>query len=75
MAGGGIKGGMTYGSTDEFGHKAVENVVTPNDYQATLMRLFGLDHEKLIFQHNGQPQIITNNRGGRIVEEIIRPIG
>lgn len=75
MAGGGIKGGMTYGSTDEFGHKAVENVVTPNDYQATLMRLFGLDHEKLIFQHNGQPQIITNNRGGRIVEEIIRPVG
>ena len=44
MAGGGIKGGMTYGATDEFGHHAVENVVTPNDYQATLMSLFGLDH-------------------------------
>ncbi|MEZ6121864.1 MAG: DUF1501 domain-containing protein [Planctomycetaceae bacterium] len=35
LAGGGIKGGMTYGNTDEFGHRAVENVVTPNDYQAT----------------------------------------
>ncbi|MEZ6064076.1 MAG: DUF1501 domain-containing protein, partial [Planctomycetaceae bacterium] len=39
LAGGGIKGGMTYGNTDEFGHRAVENVVTPNDYQATLMSL------------------------------------
>lgn len=72
LAGGGIKGGMTFGHTDEFGHKAVENIVTPNDYQATLMKLFGLDHEQLIYHHNGQQQIITNSRGGRVVTEILK---
>ena len=71
MAGGGIRGGMAFGATDEFGHKAVENVVTPNDYQATILRLFGLDYEKLIFQHNGQQQVITNGRTARVVSEIL----
>lgn len=71
MAGGGIRGGMTYGATDEFGHKAVENVVTPNDYQATLMHLFGLDHKQLVYQHNGQQQVITNGREARVVSEIL----
>ena len=71
MAGGGIRGGMTYGQTDEFGHRAVEDVVTPNDYQATLMHLFGLDHEKLVYQHNGQEQIITSGRPARVVKEIL----
>ena len=45
LAGGGIKGGMTYGATDEVGHRAAENVVTPNDFQATLLHLLGLDHD------------------------------
>ncbi len=71
MAGGGIKGGMTYGNTDEFGHKAVENIVTPNDYQATLMHLFGLDYQQLVYQHSGQQQIITNGREARIVHDIL----
>ena len=43
LAGGGIKGGMTYGATDEVGHRAVENVLTPNDYQATILNQLGLD--------------------------------
>src|SRR5205814_10168291 len=42
LAGGGIKGGLTYGATDEVGHRAAENIVTPNDFQATLFQLFGL---------------------------------
>lgn len=71
MAGGGLRSGMVYGATDEFGHKAVENVVTPNDYQATLMSLFGIDHSQVIYYHNGQPQIVTANRSARIVSEII----
>ena len=71
LAGGGIQGGMTYGQTDEFGHRAVENIVTPNDYQATLMHLFGLDHQSLVYHHNGQPQQITNGRPARVVHEIL----
>ena len=71
LAGGGIKGGMTWGNTDEFGHRAVENVVTPNDFQATLMSLFGLDHSKLIYHHNGQPQGLTANRPAKIVTELL----
>ena len=43
LAGGGIKGGVAYGETDELGHKAVKDVVTHNDYHATLLHLFGLD--------------------------------
>ena len=72
LAGGGIKGGMTWGNTDEFGHRAVENVVTPNDYQATLMSLFGLDHSKLIYHHNGQPQGLTANRPAKIVTDLLQ---
>jgi len=71
LAGGGIKGGMTYGETDEVGHRAVTNIVTPNDYQATLLHLFGLDHKKLVYHHNGQEAAITNNRPSRIVQEIL----
>ncbi|MEX0725537.1 MAG: DUF1501 domain-containing protein [Planctomycetaceae bacterium] len=72
LAGGGFKPGMTYGETDEFGHKAVTNVVTPNDYQATLLHLFGIDHQKLAYLHNNQEQKLTNNAPCRVVEEIIR---
>lgn len=72
LAGGGIQGGMTYGNTDEFGHRAVENVVSPNDYQATLLRQFGIDHEQLVYHHNGQPQSITSGRAARVVSEILR---
>jgi len=72
LAGGGIQGGMTFGKTDEFGHRAVENVVTPNDYQATLLQLFGLQHESLVYHHNGQEQQITNGRPARVVTEILR---
>ena len=71
LAGGGIKGGMTYGETDDFGHRAVENIVTPNDYQATVMHLFGIDHKQLLYHHNGQEQIITNRRPARVVTDIM----
>lgn len=71
MAGGGVKGGMAFGKTDEFGHRAVENVVTPNDFQATVMRLFGLDFKQLLYHYNGQEQIITNGRPAKIVTPIL----
>jgi hypothetical protein len=71
LAGGGIRGGMTYGATDEVGHRAVENVVTPNDFQATVLRLLGINHSELLYHHNGQPQSLTNSRPARVVEEIL----
>jgi len=72
LAGGGIKGGMMYGETDEFGHKAVVNPVSPNDYHATLLHLFGLDHTKLVYFHNGQEDHITDNKPCRVVKEILQ---
>lgn len=70
LAGGGIKSGITYGKTDEVGHRAVENIVTANDYQATVLHLFGLNHEQLFFLHNGQQQKLVAGEG-RVVTDII----
>jgi hypothetical protein len=75
LAGGGIKGGLTYGETDEFGHKAVVNPVSPNDYHATLLHLFGLDHTKLLYHHNGQEERITDTKPCRVVREILAQKG
>jgi hypothetical protein len=72
VAGGGFQGGMTYGETDEFGHRAVTDVVTPNDFQATLMHLFGLDHRRLTFLQGGREQQITAGREARVVHEIVK---
>ena len=71
MAGGGIRGGMTFGATDEVGHKAVDHVVTPNDFQATVLHLLGLDHERLAYHANGRAQRLTDGRPARIVREIL----
>ena len=71
LAGGGFKGGLTYGETDEFGHKAVVDRVTPNDYQATILNQFGLEHSRLDFQYNGQKKSLTDNRPSRVIREIL----
>ncbi len=72
VAGGGFKGGMTYGETDEFGHRAAVNKVSPNDYQATLLHLFGIDHAKLTYFSNGQAHTLTAGNNCRVVREILR---
>jgi Protein of unknown function (DUF1501) len=71
LAGGGIKPGLTFGETDEFGHKAVKDIVTANDFQATLLHLFGLDHTKLTYFHNGAEQMLTAGHSCRVVSEIL----
>ncbi|WP_437187902.1 DUF1501 domain-containing protein [Planctomicrobium sp. SH668] len=71
MAGGGIKGGATYGETDEFGHHVAKDRVTPNDFQATLLHQFGLDYRELLYKYNGQEQMITNKRDAQIVTGIL----
>ncbi|WP_422930844.1 DUF1501 domain-containing protein [Singulisphaera sp. PoT] len=75
MAGGGIKGGMTYGATDEVGHRAVEDIVTPNDFQATVLHLFGLDHSQLVYHINGREQRLIDGQKARIVKEILQTQG
>ncbi len=71
LAGGGIRGGMTFGKTDDFGHHAIENIVTPNDFQATVMHLFGLHYEQVVYPHGNQEQIVTAHRPARVVHEVI----
>jgi hypothetical protein len=71
LVGGGFKAGMTYGETDEFGHKAVKDIVNHHDYHATLLHLFGLDHTKLTFMRNATPVSLTDNQGGRVLTELI----
>jgi hypothetical protein len=70
MAGGGVKGGMTYGETDEFGFKAAVNKVHVHDLHATILRLLGLDHQRLTYRHAGRDYRLTDVYG-RVVNEII----
>ena len=69
LAGGGVKGGMTYGATDEFGFAAVENKVHVHDLHATILHLMGLDHEKLTFRYSGRDFRLTDVHG-RVVHEL-----
>ena len=71
LAGGGIRGGMTYGETDEWSHHAVKDVVTHHDYHATLLHLFGIDHAKLIYRRGGRELSLTDGKPARIVREIL----
>ncbi len=70
LAGGGVRGGMTYGETDEFGFRAVENKVHVHDLHATLLHLLGLDHERLTFRYAGRDYRLTDVHG-RVVREIL----
>lgn len=70
LAGGGVRGGMTYGATDEFGYRAVEQVVEIHDLHATMLHLLGLDHERLTFLHGGRFHRLTDVHG-RIIREVL----
>lgn len=70
LAGGGVKGGTVYGSTDEFGSKAVENKVHVHDLHATILALLGFDHKKLLYRVNGRDFRLTDV-SGNVVRDII----
>ncbi len=70
MAGGGAKGGLTYGTTDEFGFNIVENEVHVHDLHATCLYLLGINHEKLTFRHQGRDYRLTDVHG-HVVHDII----
>jgi hypothetical protein len=71
MAGGGIRAGMTYGSTDEFGFHIIENPVHVHDIQATILHTLGLDHERLTFHLAGRDFRLTDVHG-RVVRDLLK---
>ena len=73
MAGGSVKGGFSYGATDELGYQAVEDKVSVHDFHATLLALLGFDHLRLTYPLQGVRQRLTNvtRPGSRVVEEIL----
>lgn len=70
LAGAAVKQGTSHGATDEFGYRAVENVVSVHDFHATILHLLGLDHERLCYYHNGLERRLTDVEG-RVVREIL----
>ncbi len=70
LAGGGVKPGISYGATDEFGYNAVEKPVHINDFHATLLRLLGIDHTRLTYRFQGRDFRLTDV-AGNVVEEIL----
>jgi hypothetical protein len=70
LAGGGVKGGVTYGESDEVGFKAAVDKVHINDLHATILHLLGIDHERLTFKYNGRNFRLTDV-AGRVIREIV----
>ncbi|MSU71551.1 MAG: DUF1501 domain-containing protein [Opitutus sp.] len=70
LAGGGVKGGLAYGATDEFGFKAVDKVVEVHDLHATILHLLGFDHERLTYRYAGRDFRLTDVYG-HVVKDII----
>jgi hypothetical protein len=70
LAGGGVRGGMAYGATDEVGLRAAEKPVHVHDLHATILHLLGVDHERLTFFHQGRDQRLTDVEG-HVVQEIL----
>jgi hypothetical protein len=70
MAGGGVKGGMVHGSTDEYGWYAEQDKVHVHDLHATILHLMGMNHEKLTYRYSGRDYRLTDV-SGRVVREIL----
>jgi hypothetical protein len=71
MAGGGIKGGVSYGATDDFGYAAVQSRVSVHDYHATILHCLGLNHLKLVYSHNGLDERLTGVTPAKVVTELL----
>lgn len=70
MAGGGVKGGVSYGATDDLGYEAVEDRMHTHDWHATILHLLGLDHQRLTYRHAGRDFRLTDV-GGKVAKEIL----
>ena len=70
MAGGGVKPGIVYGATDEFGYRAIENRLEMHDLHATMLHLLGVDHTRSTFRFSGRVMRLTDVHG-HVVKEIV----
>ena len=70
MAGGGVKGGITHGASDELGFKVAENKVHVHDLQATILHLLGMDHERLFYRFQGRKYRLTDVHG-KVVKGVL----
>jgi len=70
MAGGEVKGGMTYGATDDYGYEAVTGKVHVHDFHATILHLLGLEHERLTYKYSSRDFRLTDVHGN-VVKEIV----
>ena len=70
MAGGGVRGGVTHGATDDFGYNAVEDPVHANDFQATILHLLGIEHTQFTYRFQGRDYRLTDI-GGEVVRKIL----
>jgi hypothetical protein len=70
MAGGGVRGGMTYGETDDYSVNVAENPVHVHDLQATIMNQLGIDHERLTYRYQGRDFRLTDVHG-KVVKDIL----
>ena len=71
LAGGGVKSGLAYGETDEFGYYAVENSMTVYDLWATVLHLLGVDHERLTYRFSGRDYRLSDVHG-RVIRDLLR---
>jgi arylsulfatase A-like enzyme len=69
MAGAGVNRGFIYGKTDEFGYNIIENPAHVHDFQATMLHLLGIDHERLTFKHQGRRYRLTDVHG-----KVVKPL-
>jgi len=69
LAGAGVKGGMVHGASDELGDNVAKDVVTVHDFQATILHLLGIDHERLTYRHAGRNFRLTDVHGN-----VVKPI-
>ena len=71
MAGGGVKGGITHGATDDFGYNAVDNVVHVRDLHATMLHLLGIQHDRFTFKYQGLDMKLTGVEHAHVVKELV----
>ena len=71
MAGGGVRGGVVHGETDDFSYNIVRDPVHIHDFQATVLHLFGIDHERFTYRHQGLDARLTGVEKARVVKEVL----